>query len=98
MNASYQIGLTILSKNMRRALGACTSPDLFFDRLLQKQVTKAKEITLDGKLSAAVTVIVPSESSVIIDGSFNSVNLTRQDSLIEDNIVTPEDEPVSFIK
>ncbi|KAG2208236.1 hypothetical protein INT47_006091 [Mucor saturninus] len=99
MNASYQIGLTILSKQMRRALGACTSPDVLFDRLLQIQVAKAKEITLNGNLDAAVTVIVPPESSVIIDGSFNSINLTRHDSSsTEEIIVTPEDEPISFIK
>lgn len=93
MNASYQIGLGILTKQMRRALGTCTSPDTFFARLLQKQDAEAKEITQDGKITAAITVIVAPESSVIIGGSFNSNNLSRQDtSSPEGSIVTPEDE------
>ncbi|RIA80971.1 Glycoside Hydrolase Family 37 protein [Glomus cerebriforme] len=30
MNASYQVGLSYLTHHMRRALGACTSPEVFF--------------------------------------------------------------------
>ena len=36
MNASYQVGLTYLNKHMRRALGACTSPEVFFRRREKK--------------------------------------------------------------
>jgi alpha,alpha-trehalase len=32
MNASYQVGLSYLNTQMRRALGTCTNPDLFFER------------------------------------------------------------------
>ncbi|RUP43230.1 trehalase-domain-containing protein [Jimgerdemannia flammicorona] len=36
MNASYQVGLSYLTSHMRRALGTCTSPDLFFAKILTK--------------------------------------------------------------
>jgi alpha,alpha-trehalase len=88
MNASYQIGLNILTKQMRRALGTCTSPDVFFERsaaiqksvnpLDEKVVEEAKAITQNGQLTAAITVIVPPESSIIIGGSFNSNNISRE--------------------
>ncbi|RHZ89787.1 hypothetical protein Glove_10g10 [Diversispora epigaea] len=32
MNASYQLGLSYLTTLMRRALGACTNPEVFFNR------------------------------------------------------------------
>ncbi|CAO3592251.1 unnamed protein product [Absidia cylindrospora] len=34
MNASYQMGLTYLNTQMRRALGTCTLPDLLFEKAL----------------------------------------------------------------
>ncbi|KAI9483504.1 MAG: trehalase-domain-containing protein [Benjaminiella poitrasii] len=69
MNASYQIGLSIITKQMRRALGTCTRPDIFFERSLarkhqesaglQEQVMEAaKEITQNGQTTTAITVIV----------------------------------------
>ncbi|KAI8644883.1 trehalase-domain-containing protein [Parasitella parasitica] len=69
MNASYQIGLSVITKQMRRALGTCTSPDVFFERTaaIKKQtqaVETAKAITQNGQTTAAITVIVPPESSV----------------------------------
>ncbi|CAG8552681.1 8242_t:CDS:2 [Paraglomus occultum] len=36
MNASYQVGLTYLNNHMKRALGACTSPEVFFRRREKK--------------------------------------------------------------
>ena len=30
MNAAYQVGLSFLSTHMRRAVAACTSPEVFF--------------------------------------------------------------------
>lgn len=89
MNASYQIGLSILTKQMRRALGTCTSPEVFFERsavtiqksvsnLDEKAMEEAKAITQNGQLTAAITVIVPSESSIIIGGSFNNKNISRE--------------------
>jgi alpha,alpha-trehalase len=44
MNASFQIGLSIISKKMRRALGACTNPDLFFEKTLKDTTTSPEEI------------------------------------------------------
>lgn len=75
MNASYQIGLSIIPKQMRRALGTCTSPDVFFERTAaatkrQQVVETAKAITQNGQTTAAITVIVPPpESSVLINSS-----------------------------
>ncbi|KAI7906734.1 neutral trehalase [Cokeromyces recurvatus] len=34
MNASYQIGLSLINTKMRRALGTCIHPDLFFEKTL----------------------------------------------------------------
>ncbi|CAG8820509.1 12574_t:CDS:1, partial [Racocetra persica] len=38
MNASYQVGLSYLTSHMRRALGACTSPEVFFKHKFTKDV------------------------------------------------------------
>ncbi|KAI7858220.1 trehalase-domain-containing protein [Circinella umbellata] len=71
MNASYQIGLMIINTQMRRALGTCTSPDLFFERALKRQnmfnetqlrrrkssEAAAKKFTRNGSATAAVTRI-----------------------------------------
>ena len=32
MNAAYQVGLSFLTTHMRRAVAACTSPEVFFGR------------------------------------------------------------------
>lgn len=40
MNASYQVGLSYLNTQMRRALGTCTNPDLFFE----KNMTRLNEL------------------------------------------------------
>ncbi|KAI7867253.1 trehalase-domain-containing protein [Spinellus fusiger] len=37
MNASYQVGLSYLNTQMRRALGTCTNPDLLLERQSQLQ-------------------------------------------------------------
>ncbi|KAG0167215.1 alpha,alpha-trehalase nth1 [Apophysomyces sp. BC1034] len=37
MNASYQIGLTYLNTQMRRALGTCTIPDILFEKQLARE-------------------------------------------------------------
>lgn len=71
MNASYQIGLTLLNTQMRRALGTCTDPDTFFAKALERQnmlnetqmrrrkssVAAAKAITQNGLITAAITHI-----------------------------------------
>lgn len=37
MNASYQVGLSYLTTHMRRALGACTLPDLLFEKAISRE-------------------------------------------------------------
>ncbi|CAO3692239.1 hypothetical protein G6F70_000398 [Rhizopus microsporus] len=37
MNASYQVGLSYLTTNMRRALGTCTLPDLLFEKAMIRE-------------------------------------------------------------
>ncbi|KAI9342114.1 trehalase-domain-containing protein [Pilaira anomala] len=37
MNASYQVGLSYLTTQMRRALGACTLPDLLFEKAMARE-------------------------------------------------------------
>lgn len=44
MNASYQIGLSVISTKMRRALGTCTNPDLFFEKALKDATATPEEI------------------------------------------------------
>ncbi|KAI8891440.1 glycoside hydrolase family 37 protein [Backusella circina FSU 941] len=81
MNASFQIGLSIISTKMRRALGTCTHPDLFFEKTLKQsensninpeEVSRrlrrrksseaaARNITRNGKITAAITRIGPNE-------------------------------------
>ncbi|CAM0135919.1 alpha,alpha-trehalase nth1 [Umbelopsis sp. WA50703] len=71
MNASYQVGLSYLNTQMRRALGTCTNPDLLFERSLARENAlktaganlhrrKSSEaaaiaITKNGNISAAIT-------------------------------------------
>lgn len=44
MNASYQVGLSVISTKMRRALGTCTNPDLFFEKALKDATVTPEEI------------------------------------------------------
>ncbi|KAI8336841.1 trehalase-domain-containing protein [Chlamydoabsidia padenii] len=72
MNASYKLGLNLITTQMRRALGACTNPDLFFEKTMHRddrlsyQTTlqrrksseaAAKAITRNGSITAAITRI-----------------------------------------
>jgi alpha,alpha-trehalase len=69
---SYKLGLNLITTQMRRALGACTNPDLFFEKamhrdntlyhttLLQRRKSSeaaAKAITRNGSITAAITRI-----------------------------------------
>ncbi|KAI8370773.1 trehalase-domain-containing protein [Choanephora cucurbitarum] len=77
MNASYQIGLHLISTKMRRALGACTHPDLFFEKTnhgnydlsrhrkrRQSAEAAARKITHNGQITAAITRIGSNVSSI----------------------------------
>lgn len=60
MNASYQVGLSYITSHMRRALGTCTSPDLFFAKTMAKAAAAAEANTppeQQRKLSAAAIAI-----------------------------------------
>ncbi|OAD77206.1 glycoside hydrolase family 37 protein [Phycomyces blakesleeanus NRRL 1555(-)] len=69
MNASYQLGLDLVNTQMRRALGTCTHPDLFFEQALKRQQlfdtiqrrksleASARTITQNGQITAAITRI-----------------------------------------
>ncbi|KAF9643761.1 trehalase-domain-containing protein [Thelephora ganbajun] len=41
MNAAYQVGLSFLTTHMRRAVAACTSPEVFFGTIIDGQTTSA---------------------------------------------------------
>ncbi|CAO3609835.1 unnamed protein product [Cunninghamella blakesleeana] len=43
MNSSYQLGLSYLNVQMRRALGTCTLPDLLFEKSLQLESKRTAE-------------------------------------------------------
>ncbi|KAG0171898.1 alpha,alpha-trehalase nth1 [Apophysomyces sp. BC1034] len=70
MNASYQVGLNLINTQMRRALGTCTNPDLFFEKAVKRQneetvkvnlcrrkssVAAARRFTQNGQITAAIT-------------------------------------------
>jgi alpha,alpha-trehalase len=38
-SAAYQVGLSFLTTHMRRAVAACTSPEVFFGRAVDRQTT-----------------------------------------------------------
>lgn len=88
MNASYQIGLTCLTKHLRRALGACMSPDIVFENsniLVSKQAAEA--ITENGQVTAAITVIVPPQ---VLIADENGNGFIQTPSLSPDQSVTED--------
>ncbi|RUO96688.1 LOW QUALITY PROTEIN: trehalase-domain-containing protein [Jimgerdemannia flammicorona] len=64
MNASYQVGLSYITLHMRRALGTCTSPDLFFAKTMAKVVAAAASDAVavphdrQRRLSAAAAIAI----------------------------------------
>ncbi|KAH9945069.1 trehalase-domain-containing protein [Epithele typhae] len=55
MNAAYQVGLTYLSTGMRRAVSACTSPEVFFGNYLNpQQVQQAYAAAINDPLGLAM--------------------------------------------
>ncbi|KAI8976896.1 neutral trehalase [Pilobolus umbonatus] len=64
MNASYQIGLSMLPKPMRRALGIISHPETVFEKFnlmypksQEEQIQEAEAITENGQDIAAITYI-----------------------------------------
>ncbi|GAA5801736.1 hypothetical protein HPULCUR_007188 [Helicostylum pulchrum] len=88
MNASYQIGLNCLTKHLRRALGACMSPEIVFENsniLVSKQAAQA--ITENGQVTTAITVIVPPQ---VLTNDENSNSFIHTPSLSPDHSVTED--------
>ncbi|KAI6108140.1 glycoside hydrolase family 37 protein [Pisolithus sp. B1] len=42
MNAAYQVGLSFMTTHMRRAVAACTSPEVFFGRAARAEIAVAQ--------------------------------------------------------
>lgn len=63
MNAAYQVGLSFLTTHMRRAVAACTSPEVFFGTALDGQTTSAPVVatTADplGLAMESLTLVQP---------------------------------------
>ncbi|KAF7727245.1 alpha,alpha-trehalase nth1 [Apophysomyces ossiformis] len=90
MNASYQVGLSLINTQMRRALGTCTLPDLFFEKALKRQnmlteknmerrrsiEAAARSITKNGQITAAITRI-GAESGIGGSSGISFVELTE---------------------
>ncbi|CAO3625486.1 unnamed protein product [Cunninghamella echinulata] len=57
MNSSYQVGLTYLNVQMRRALGTCTLPDLLFEKSLQlehKRTTEEQQAYINRRRASTI--------------------------------------------
>ncbi|ORX48489.1 trehalase-domain-containing protein [Hesseltinella vesiculosa] len=94
MNSSFQIGLSLLTTQMRRALGTCTHPDLFFEKAMQRDhlwneaalqrrkssERAAKAITRNGSITAAITRIDTNAMSPI----FPRANLQSSHARLKD--------------
>ncbi|CAO3638985.1 unnamed protein product [Cunninghamella blakesleeana] len=80
MNTSFQVGLNLISTQMKRALGTLTDPDLFFEKTMQKDnlfnetnlkrrksyEAAAKAITRNGSITAAITRVGSASQHFII--------------------------------
>ena len=96
MNASYQLGLKLLTTQMRRALGMITDPDLFFEKIIERQhkdahrrrrkssVAAAKKITKNGQIIAAITTFTHTSSSTVNTPSTEAPPLQFTDTLTQE--------------
>lgn len=79
MNASYQVGLSYLNTQMRRALGTCTNPDLFFEKSMARlnllhngvdemrrrsSILAAKALTRSGSINEAALTRICNDSGL----------------------------------
>lgn len=46
VNASYEVGLTFCNSHMRRALGACTTPDVFFAGIKEESLPAFENLSI----------------------------------------------------
>ncbi|EIE88066.1 trehalase [Rhizopus delemar RA 99-880] len=90
MNASYQIGLSMLTKQMRRALGTCTPPDVLFEKDQPEHMEEAaKAITQNGQTTTAITLIDP--DTIITTNKVKTIEQPSTPSLSPEPITYEED-------
>ncbi|KAG0747530.1 hypothetical protein G6F62_005698 [Rhizopus arrhizus] len=90
MNASYQIGLSMLTKQMRRALGTCTPPDVLFEKDQPEHMEEAaKAITQNGQTTTAITLIDP--DTIITTNKVKTIEQSSTPSLSPEPITYEED-------
>ena len=87
MNASFEVGLTYLSVQQRRALGTCTDPDTLFKKMLEFENAKlsAAEKT-DAMLVRRKSKLVAHE---IAGGSEAVVTKIKPEDIIRQSISSP---------
>uniref|UniRef100_A0A1D1XJN9 Trehalase n=1 Tax=Anthurium amnicola TaxID=1678845 RepID=A0A1D1XJN9_9ARAE len=71
MNASYQVGLSYLTHHMERALGTCTSPEVFFkNREISIPITIDLEVSKNHEENKNYDISIPlSESSTMYNSN-----------------------------
>lgn len=94
MNASYQVGLTYLNTQMRRALGTCTNPDLFFEKNMARlnilhngvdemrrrsSLLAAKRLARSGSINEASVTRIKNDSG-LGGGADGAVDFTQRTS------------------
>ncbi|CAI2168303.1 16969_t:CDS:2 [Funneliformis geosporum] len=109
MNASYQVGLSYLTHHMRRALGACTSPEVFFNRnRMNKEIVFedfTKIVTVkseDGQKQEEIeTTVVEVFGSTTVQGLSNEIESKIEpianDSAIQGRAETDANENINSI-
>lgn len=72
MNTSFEVGLTYLSTQLKRALGTCTDPDLLFKKMLENEQAKLSRAEQRDALSRrrestiAARAILRKESDAVV--------------------------------
>jgi alpha,alpha-trehalase len=103
MNASYQLGLEYINKQMKRALGTCTDPDLLFKKQLELETSRLSAterleiLTLRRESTIAAREITCNGSASAAVTKINPDDIIRQATMIppspkvsvDDNLLTP---------
>lgn len=80
MNASYQVGLSYLNTQMRRALGTCTIPDLLFEKAIIREqrmlgaTPEEEEITLRRRRTSTLAALAITQNGSI-DAAVTRISL-----------------------
>ncbi|CAG8578908.1 13566_t:CDS:2 [Funneliformis caledonium] len=95
MNASYQVGLSYLTHHMRRALGACTSPEVFFNRSRMNKEIVIEDVTKiittvesedSQKQEEIETMVVEVISSTTFQGLSNEIE-SKIEPIANDSVI-----------